>query len=151
MKKESNYANTVMYKIVCKDENVKDLYIGHSSNIYVRKSVHQYYSNKKNNKLYTFISLNGGFDNFDLVILEKFPCSTKREALSRERELIELHQATLNDLMPGRTYKELREKNKEKYNEYMRIYMKKYYQKKKNENNLKNSNDNNINDMVYFD
>jgi len=30
-----------------------------------------------------------------------------------------------------RSYKELREKNKEQYNAYMREYMKKYYQRKK--------------------
>jgi hypothetical protein len=37
----------------------------------------------------------------------------------------------LNENIPCRSYKELREKNKEQYNAYMREYMKKYYQRKK--------------------
>ena len=36
-----DYSKTVMYKIVCKDLNIKDLYIGHTVNFRQRKHDHR--------------------------------------------------------------------------------------------------------------
>ena len=33
-----NYSSTIIYKIVCKDLNVKDIYIGHTTNFIKRKA-----------------------------------------------------------------------------------------------------------------
>ena len=31
-KQDIDYSNTIFYKISCKDENIKELYIGHTTN-----------------------------------------------------------------------------------------------------------------------
>ena len=36
-KKEINYQNTIIYKIRCKDLNIKDVYVGHTTNFIQRK------------------------------------------------------------------------------------------------------------------
>ena len=54
-----NYSNCVIYKIVCNDENVKDLYVGHSTNFCNRKGWHEVNSTHKNQKLYKVIRENG--------------------------------------------------------------------------------------------
>jgi len=61
------------------------------------------------------------------------PCNSRAEAHLKERRVIEELKPTLNENIPCRSYRELREKNKEQYNAYMREYMKKYYQRKKKE------------------
>lgn len=68
-----------------------------------------------------------------MTVLEKYPCNSRAEAHLKERRVIEELKPTLNENIPCRSYRELREKNKEQYNAYMREYMKKYYQRKKKE------------------
>ena len=127
MRKESNYNNTVIYKIYCNDESSNKSYIGHSTNFTLRKHLHKFYSKKNDTTLYKYIRENGGWDNFVIERIEEHPCSSKKEALQRERYFIDLLKPELNENLPLRSYKELREKNKEKYNLYMKEYMKKYY------------------------
>ena len=38
----------------------------------------------------------GGWDNFNIEILEKYPCETKQQGLLREKELISIHGAKIN-------------------------------------------------------
>ena len=149
-KKPSNYQNTVIYKINCKEESIVDFYIGHSTNFKLRTSLHKFYSKTNTNKLYEFIRANGGWDNFDIQVIENYPCISRGEAHKREREVIEELKPTLNGNLPLRSYKELREKNKDKYNTYMREYMKKYYQKTK-EQAKQNEVKKEIIDTLYWD
>ena len=39
-KKDIDYSNTIIYKITCKDENVTDVYVGHTINFVQRKHAH---------------------------------------------------------------------------------------------------------------
>ncbi len=58
-----DYSNTIIYKICCKDENIKDIYIGHTTNFDVRLIAHirnSKYITEKSCKLYKFISEHGG-------------------------------------------------------------------------------------------
>ena len=130
-RKQSHYENTIIYKIYCKDAECTHFYIGHSTNFILRKNVHKFYSKTKNSNLYKYIRENGGWENFVMEKIDDFPCETKREAHQREREFIECLEPELNENVPLRTYKELRLKNKEKYNLYMKEYMKKYYRTQK--------------------
>ncbi len=55
-----DYSNTIIYKIVCNDINIKDTYVGHTTNFVQRKYAHkQGVNNSKsynyNSKLYKFI------------------------------------------------------------------------------------------------
>jgi len=77
-KNKIDYSNTVIYKIFCKNENVNDLYIGHTTNFYQRKSCHKNAcENSKNSlydiKLYKTIRENGGWDNWKMIQLEEYP------------------------------------------------------------------------------
>ena len=40
-KKIIDYSKTIIYKIVCNDLNITDLYIGHTTNFIKRKATHK--------------------------------------------------------------------------------------------------------------
>ena len=89
-----DYSKTVIYKIVCNDENVDYLYIGSTTNFTKRKTNHKSICNNINNvnhnqKKYIEIRNNGGWENFKMIEVEKYPCNDNREAEARE-EVIRL-------------------------------------------------------------
>ena len=92
------HQNTEIYKIVCNDPEVKHLYVGSTTNFVKRKSHHKRnVNNPKNNfKIYKIIRENGGWDNWKMLLVEKYPCSSKREAEAREEEIRIQLQATMN-------------------------------------------------------
>ena len=92
-----NYAKNNIYKIVCKDENVKDLYVGRTCDITRRKYQHKHNcNNKKKSYLYSCINLNGGWMNWEFVVIEQYPCDNSIDAGRREKYWIHLLMATLN-------------------------------------------------------
>lgn len=100
----SKYDNFVIYKIY-QPECPELIYIGSTTNFSQRKSSHKKYCHNKVSKKYTYpiyqyIRNCGGFEKFNIEIIEKFPCKTKVEGLQREKELIELHNAKLNSIKP---------------------------------------------------
>ena len=81
-----NYSNAVIYKIFCKDTNISEIYIGSTTNFKIRKSKHKSVCNNENDKnynlkVYEYIRANGGFENFEIVIIEEYPCNNKKEVL----------------------------------------------------------------------
>ena len=123
-----------IYQIKCKDtDNIKHCYIGSTKNWEARKNSHRYASNNNVQlKLYQFINNNGGWNNFEMIILES-PCITKHEAVLLEKQYIQNYQSTLNKNKPIRSKDEITEymknyqiKNKEKLNNYMKLYMRSY-------------------------
>ena len=124
-----NYINGVIYKIYCKDAAITECYVGSTCNFMSRKSKHKYSCNNKNTKDYTypvynFIRENGGWENFEMVELIKYPCNTKRELEIKETEYLELHGGTLNKCIPSRSkaeyYQATKEQNKEEKNKKSR-------------------------------
>ena len=119
---------SVIYKIYCKDENIKDCYIGSTNNLNIRKTNHKTVSNNPNSdrynlKLYTFIRANGGWENFDFIILEQFETIIKKNDLLKiEGQYIKNNNTTLNCIITGRTKKEWIEENKEKMKKYNKQY-----------------------------
>ena len=108
-----NYLDSKIYKLCCKDLNIKDIYIGSTSQLLCkRKSAHknscndEYNSKKYNLKVYNFIRDNGGFNNWDLILLDNVPCNNKEELHSIERTYIDNLKPTLNTQIPLRTKKE---------------------------------------------
>lgn len=134
-----NYKNSLIYKIYCKDENIKECYIGSTTNFQRRKSRHKSYCKTMNNtaKLYNFINSNGGLNNFEFEIVAHVPCMTKKELLKIEAEYILKNKYSLNMLVPGRTRAEsdkaYRENNKEK----IKIRKKNYYLRNREKISLK--------------
>ena len=127
-----NYNNTVMYKIVCNDLNIKDLYVGHTCDFIRRKSKHKYSCTRENNpdynyKLYIIIRKNGGWDNWSMVEIEKFSCKDANEARKRERYWYELLNANLNGQHPARTRSETLQSYNDKNKEKVRESKSRYY------------------------
>ena len=100
-KNEMNYNNTIIYKIVCNDINVKDLYVGHTTNFKQRKSGHKTECNMNVGRKYEIMNKYGGWNNWCMVVIENYPCKNKLEAEAKERYWIETLKANLNSIIPG--------------------------------------------------
>ncbi len=99
------YANTIIYKIVCNDLNITDCYIGHTTNFTKRKQNHkhsciQITDKHYNYKIYTSIRANGGWINWSMIEIEKYPCLDANEARAREHHWYEIFHAKLNSRPP---------------------------------------------------
>ena len=138
-----NYANSLIYKLCCKDASITDEYIGSTTNKTKRKQHHKTSCNNENDKIYNFyvyqfIREHGGFENWDLIVLEEYSCENKTQLLMKERECIELRKPTLNLKNPFTSreekkeqMKEYQQKNKDKINEINRRCYQKNKDKKK--------------------
>jgi len=118
-----NYSNSIIYKLVCNDTNITDIYIGSTTCFARRKNQHKTNCNSVNNenynrKVYQFIRDNGGFQNWDMIQIEQVECKTKRDLESKERHWIETLKSTLNKIIPTRTKKEWINANKDELKEY---------------------------------
>ena len=101
-----NYSNTIIYKIVCNDLTITEIYVGSTINFKKRTSVHKTLCiNKKNRKLYNIINENGGWDNWTMLEIENFSCSNSEEAREREMVIYDQLNATLNSCKPRITTK----------------------------------------------
>ncbi len=114
-----DYSKTIIYKLCCNDLSITDIYIGHTTDFKSRKRGHKSsctneYDKYYNLRVYQFIREKGGWNNWNMVMIEKYSCNCKLEATKRERELIEELKATLNIQVPSRTQKEWVENNKDK-------------------------------------
>ena len=121
-RKPIDYSNTHFYKIVCKDLNVKELYVGHTTNFKNRKLDHKKNclnpnSKKYNYPVYHFVRENGGWENWDMILIDKRECCNELEALKYEREYIEGMNASLNRYKPYRNQEDWDEKHR-KHNEH---------------------------------
>ena len=147
-----DYSKTIIYKIVCNDLNITDVYVGSTTDFTRRKNEHRRNCTndklkKYNLKAYQMIRVNGGWDNFTMIEIEKYPCIDSNEARARERHYFELLNAKLNTIYPIRSKKEYNEANKELMKEHIKEYRKvnkehiKDYQKKYREANKEQKKD----------
>jgi len=144
-----NYENACIYEIVCKDVNITEKYVGSTTNLIQRRRTHKTNCNNEKSKqyniyVYQFIRENGGFVNWDVVLIEQvIDCKDKQNLHKRERFYIESLKAELNKYIPTRTDKERYEENKEVVAEHMKKYRennkkkiaertKEYYEENKN-------------------
>ena len=125
--KKVNYSKGLIYKICCLDTSIKEVYIGSTTNFDQRKKQHKANCNSSKSKkynlnVYKFIRENGGWNNFDMVLIEYYPCETKLELEREERKILEQQDLTLNSCVPTRSKREWSENNSEKMIEYMKKY-----------------------------
>ena len=128
-KKPMNYSKTIMYKLVCKDLDIKEIYVGHTTDFKSRKRRHKQTVENSNDKDYnskksTFIREHGGWSGWSMIQIELYPCDNLQEAIARERYWYEELRATLNSNVPSRSTKEYYEDNKE----HLCKYSKEYYE-----------------------
>jgi hypothetical protein len=140
-----DYAKTIIYKIVCKDVNIKETYGGHTTNIIKRRQRHKSNCNNENADsyncyVYKFIRENGGWENWDLLWCYDYSCGSKREASFEERRFIELNHCELNSCRPIVSKEEAKEyykKNKEKIQNQSKDYYENNKEKIKERTNEK--------------
>jgi hypothetical protein len=140
-----DYSNTIFYKIVCRDPEITDFYVGHTTNFVKRKYVHKHTcinvnSTGYNYIVYQFIRENGGWGNWDMIMIETCECENSIDACKKERQWIEELKPTLNKYRAyisaderkaqcNERVKNYIKKNREKYIEYQRNYYKKKREK----------------------
>jgi hypothetical protein len=97
-----SYSNTIIYKIYCKDDTIIDIYIGHTTNFFVRKYQHKCACNNSKNllKIYKTIRENGGWNNWNMVEIAKYNCKDSTEARIKEQIHYEELNASLNSCPP---------------------------------------------------
>ena len=119
-----DYSKTIIYKIVCKDESITDVYVGSTINFIKRRYNHKSASKNfshinqlKHRKLYITIDNNGGWENWNMLELEMYPCANETEALTRESYWYDKLKANLNSFKPIKSNEEKKHliamKNKE--------------------------------------
>lgn len=101
-KNNIDYSNTIIYKIYCNDETISDVYVGHTTNFYVRKYQHKNACNdlKHNYKIYKTIRENGGWNNWNMVEIANYNCKNSTEARIKEQQHYEELKPSLNCCPP---------------------------------------------------
>jgi len=123
-----------IYKLAHNDPEIKEIYIGSTSNLKRRKCEHKHSCNTETDKhynlnVYQFIRSNGGFVNWNIYQIEEVKYNTKYQLHARERHYIEQLNPSLNKNIPTRTRQEHYEENKQEIVQYK----KQYYEENKQE------------------
>src|SRR5689334_9707448 len=108
-----NYANGKMYKLISVIEPDVVLYVGSTcSSRPQRKREHKTKAiNNAPQSVYQHLHKIGA-NNFDLVVIEEYPCETKTQLLERERYWIMQLKPILNTHRPIVSYEEDRERSR---------------------------------------
>lgn len=83
-----------IYKLVCKDPDVIDIYVGRTSSTRRRFIAHTKRSKTSNYPLYQKIRHTGGIDNWELKIIKK--CYSYEESINEELKEIARYNPSLN-------------------------------------------------------
>jgi len=92
------YAQSVIYQIKHNTNDVVPVYIGSTTNFCTRCTSHKSQSRNPTGiyYLYYLIHQHGGFDNFDIVELEKYACNNRTELIEREKHWIDTTPNCIN-------------------------------------------------------
>lgn len=120
-----NYKNGKVYKIVCNESGL--CYVGSTCEKYLstrlskHKSDYKKYLHDDTNHYYVTSYEVLKLNNFDIILIEKYPCESKEELYARERFYIETTEC-VNKYVPCRTSQEYYKDNKEKLLENVKNY-----------------------------
>ena len=148
---EIDYSNTIIYKISCKDVSCNELYVGYTTNFVQRKHAHKQYCNNDtsphhNMKLYKVIRENGGWDNWNMEMIDCINCEDINEAKLKEYDYSISLQSTLNTVKPIPILTLKKTKTKQVYyDESCKIYT---YSNELMEQHHKTKNDKISNDII---
>ncbi len=107
--------NFSIYKIYCNNNSITDTYIGITKNIYRREKQHKFTCNWSNNKLYTTINNNGGWNNWSMAEIINLNIDDEISKKQLERYFILNLKPTLNTQIPLRTKIDYYNDNKDRY------------------------------------
>jgi hypothetical protein len=116
----ANYNESRIYKIYCTLSTINEFYIGSSAEYEKRCILHKSDCNNINShrysyKLYNYIRNNGGWNNFTVEVLEKYPCKDRTELNIREEWWKNQLQPTLNNNKAYRSEEDLKDYYKKHY------------------------------------
>ena len=119
-KVQTDYSNTIIYKLCCKNPEITDIYVGHTTNFTQRKNHHRIACDSLLDRyVYQYINDNGGWNNWTMIQLETYNCIDKRKAEAIEHSYIVQLGAKLNSNKPYAMYKENpKEYQQEWYKQY---------------------------------
>jgi len=105
---------------VCNDLNVRHTYVGSTENFTIRKSAHKSKSNNpkySHMKIYATMASNGGWSNWEMVLIETRGFETRLEAKQLERFHYEQlnREFALNMIFPQRDAAEYYDSNKDAF------------------------------------
>lgn len=137
-----NTNNSVIYNIRCIDTSCVFTYVGSSANFTKRKCQHKSTCNNLNAKTYDYILYktireNGGWDNWNMNIIEIFPCESKQHLCVREQYHIQEQENKLNSIRAFITLEEKVEEAKDYHKKYSfdnKIELSEYKKNYRNEN-----------------
>ena len=120
---ERDYSKSIIYKLSCNDLKVTEIYVGSTTNFKNRKNQHKSVCITEKHKhynfrVYQFIRANGGWDNWNMVLVENYDAPNKLSLHARERYWLETLKATLNCNTPVLTAEEKEVYNKEYHAEH---------------------------------
>ena len=134
-----DYSKSIIYKLCCKDPSITDIYVGSTVNFRNRKYSHKNATNCTTNKYYNnrrgvCIRNNGGWENWNMLMIKEFPCENKKQLEREEGKIIAELKPTLNQILnPTRNEEERKQYRKNweiKHNERRRNYYKEWGEKK---------------------
>jgi hypothetical protein len=135
-----NYSNTIIYKLVHKEDyDNANIYIGSTTDFIRRKNNHKNCCNNEkrkeyNDRKYQYIRDNDGWGEWNMLEVEKYNCNDKREAEAREEYWRCHFNSQLNSIRAYITEEERKEQMKKLYEankEKRLIYQKQYYNNNK--------------------
>ena len=123
-----DYSKTYIYKICCRDINIEEIYVGMTTNFEQRRREHRSHCTNESCKkykshVYTFIRNNGGWSNWDMVLIDTVNVSNKLEAHKAERSYVENLRASLNTQTPANTQCDSRRKYRETHKDAIKDYL----------------------------
>lgn len=115
----TDYSKTIIYEIICNDITITDCYVGSTVDFNSREQQHKKSccdedDDEHNNKKYVFIRDNGGWDNWTMLEIEKYPCLNKTQSREREQYYYDIRNSTLNSIRPFITDEERTEESRER-------------------------------------
>jgi len=96
---ESKYKNTIIYMIRPKHNNFY-MYVGHTTDKDRRLKEHMRATETDNKKLYRTIRETGGWEHWEMIVISKYVCICKEDALKIEQEWCEKLRPNLNSISP---------------------------------------------------
>jgi hypothetical protein len=131
-----DYSKTVIYKIICCNTDITNCYVGHTTSFRHRKSVHKHNCNNENSKHYNYkvykiIRANGGWDNWNMLPIEEYPCENHIQAQIKEREWYDKLNASMNCCIPNTSQIESTKNWTQKNIEHVHQVQKQYREKNK--------------------
>ena len=100
-----DYSKGLIYKLCCKDPNIKEIYVGSTVNFRGRKGNHKAGCNNPthrdfNTKKSKFIRDNGGWENWEMILVEYYSATDLRDLEQRERYWFDELNSKLNTYKP---------------------------------------------------